>query len=952
MRRITKGIRTITCLLAISLAAATTANEIDFAKQIAPILSEHCVACHSDSNSKGDVSLATIKDLKENGYLSPGKPNESHLIDLIVGVDGEPPAMPKEGEPLSANQVTLFRRWVSEGARWPNDLVVREKTKADSNWWSLQPIATKFDYESIDDFVDSRLKENGLQRNPPANRRALIRRATYDLTGLPPTPDEVDAFVGSNDPKAYEKLIDRLLVSPHYGERWGRHWLDVVRFGESNGYERNVIINNIWPFRDYVIRSINEDKPFDQFIREHLAGDVYSANDPDVAVATAFLVAGPYDDVGNQDAAQAAQIRANTLDEIIRATSGAFLGLTIGCARCHDHKFDPILQSDYYSLYATFAGVRHGSVELGTPEAKAERDAKFKPLQNQQAQLESEINETKNRVLDRAKAKIDQYRSQWTRPRVDRTGTEESFSPITAKFVRLVCEARDNDLNSQSGFRVDEFEVYNADGENIVRREGTKATGSSRRIEDFDGAYSAALAIDGQTGAAFIASGSDLTIEFTRPLEFERVVFSSAKGQSKPRQGKFSFVAEYRIETSNDGKEWREIAHGRDRKPTDYSSHEDFRLSKLETTNEESKQLAELRMQLAEVKRQLASLPKVENVFVGRRDSGDRNGPFHIFLGGNPQKKGEKVVPRSLDVVKNSASYAFDAEQTESLRRTALADWITRPLNPLTARVLANRLWHYHFGTGIVDTPNDFGYMGGRPTHPKLLDFLATELIKNGWRLKPMHRMIMLSETYQQSSTFQETAAKTDGDARLLWRFSPRRLSAEEIRDTVLMVAGKLRNKSREAGLVPDGGPGFRLYHFMQDNVCTYVPLDVHGPETYRRSVYHQNARASVVDLMSDFDQPDCTFSAPRRAETTTPLQALTMLNHKFTLDMAKALSERLQHEAGDDITLQIKSAYRICYGREALAEEIEACAKLEEQHGISAVCRVLLNTTELIYVQ
>lgn len=934
------------------LSAAATANEINFTKQIAPILAEHCVACHSDSNSKGDVSLATVNDLQENGYLSPGDPNESHLIDLIVGVDGEPPAMPKEGKPLADDQVTLIRQWVAEGANWPSDLVVREKSKADDTWWSLQPIDTEFKYESIDEFVDQQLVANGLTRNPSADRRSLIRRATYDLIGLPPTPKEVNAFVDSDNPKAYEKLVDHLLDSPHYGERWGRHWLDVVRFGESIGYERNVIINNVWPFRDYVIRSINADKPFDQFIREHLAGDVFGASDPDIAVGTAFLVAGPYDDVGNQDAEQAAQIRANTLDEIIRATSGAFLGLTIGCARCHDHKFDPILQSDYYSLYATFAGVRHGSVELGTPEAKAERAEKLKPLQNQQTKLESEINGTEKRILDRAKAKLDEYRSQWPRPAVDRTGTEEKFSPVTAKFVRLVCEARDSDLKAKSGFRVDEFEIYNADGENIARRDDTKASGSSRHIEDFDDAYSAKLAIDGHVGASFIASGSELTIEFPRPVEFQRIVFSSAKGQSKPRLGVFAFVAEYRIEVSDDGKNWREIAHGRDRQPTDYSSHEDFRLAKLETTVEERKTIHKLRKDLAEVKTQLANLPRVENIWIGRRDSDDRNGPFHIFLGGSPQKKGEKIVPQSLNVVKNSASYSLDAEQTEARRRTELADWVTGPVNPLTARVLANRLWHYHFGTGVVDTPNDFGYMGGRPTHPKLLDFLATKLIENGWRLKPMHRMIMLSKTYRQSTAFHEAAAKIDGDARLLWRFPPRRLSAEEIRDTVLMAAGKLKRKTREEGLVPDGGPGFRLYHFMQDNVCTYAPLDEHGPETYRRSVYHQNARASVVDLMSDFDQPDCTFSAPRRSETTTPLQALTMLNHRFTMDMAKALSERLQRQAGDGATQQVEAAYQICYGRNASPIEIEACTKLAERHGITAVCRVLLNTTELIYVR
>ena len=378
--------------------------EIDFAAEIAPIFSEHCVRCHSDGIAKGDLSLARIDGLRENEYLVAGEPDESHLIDLIEGVDGEPPTMPKEGDPLSADQVALVRQWISEGANWPAEVVVREKSKADASWWSLQPVRSDFDESTIDAFIDAQLMEKDLQRNPEADRRTLIRRATYDLLGLPPTPEQIDAFVSDAAPDAYERLIDRLLESPHYGERWGRHWLDVVRFGESIGYERNVIINNIWPFRDYVIRSINEDKRFDEFIREHLAGDVIGADDPDVAVASAFLVAGPYDDVGNQDAEQAAQIRANALDEIIRATSQAFLGLTVGCARCHDHKFDPILQSDYYAMYATFAGVRHGSAELGTAAAKAERAEKKQPLEEARNKLDAEITETKKAILDRGKA--------------------------------------------------------------------------------------------------------------------------------------------------------------------------------------------------------------------------------------------------------------------------------------------------------------------------------------------------------------------------------------------------------------------------------------------------------------------------------------------------------------------------------------------------------------------
>jgi mono/diheme cytochrome c family protein len=750
---------------------------IDFVQQIAPIFQTHCIRCHSPGNEKGGVSVANFTDLRESDHVIPGDPDASHLLEMISSVDSGPPEMPKDSTPLSAEEIALIRDWITAGAVWPDEVIIREKSKADASWWSLQPLnrtAPELDQEHaktsladlpsevtqswlsnpIDRFVLAKLIEQGLHPNEPADRRSLIRRATYDLTGLPPSPEDVEAFVASSDPLAYELLIDRLLASPNYGQRWGRHWLDVVRFGESNGFERNVLINNLWPFRDYVIDSINRDKPFELFVREHLAGDVFGKDQVETEIGVAFLVAGPYDDVGNQDAAQAAQIRADTIDEMIRSSSEAFLGLTVGCSRCHDHKFDPISQADYYSLYATFAGVRHGARVLATPQQRATHAAAIEPHNRRKNEIEQQIKEL---------------------------GEEN----------------------------------------------------------------------------------------------------------------------------------------------TDQSS--------------------ELQSELAEVNRQIAAVSPLPSVWIGNRAAAE--GPFHLFLGGSPQRPGEKVQPSSLSAFGAVVpSYQLCDEADESKRRQALADWIVHTDNPLTPRVLANRVWHYHFGTGIVDTPSDFGYMGGQPTHPQLLDWLAAQLQAGGWQLKPLHKKIMLSQTYRQSSTYREAAARIDGDARLLWRFPPRRLSAEEIRDTVLVAAGQLDSKM--------GGPGFRLYQFVQDNVCTYTPLDRHQPSTYRRAVYHQNARASIVDLMSDFDQPDCAFSTPKRAETTTPLQALTMLNHTFTFEMAGYLAERLKREAGTNASDQIACAFAICYSRSPDNDEVAECQELLEQYGLVALCRVLLNTSEMIYVQ
>jgi hypothetical protein len=752
------SLRVLTCIAAAGIAlpcqAADPTRPVDFSQDVAPILQDHCIRCHQPGIRKGDLSLATLADLKANEYVVAGKPAESYLLEVVVaGDNGARPRMPKQGRPLSKDEVEILRRWIAAGASWPADRFVREKSKADSQWWSLQPLANapppmtagispEWSSNPIDRFVLAKLADSGLRPNPPADRRTLIRRLTYDLIGVPPITAEVEAFINDASPDAYEKLVDRLLGSPHYGEQWGRHWLDVVRFGESNGYERNVLINNAWPFRDYVIGSFNEDKPFDQFVLEQLAGDVIAPGDPMAQVGTAFLVCGPYDNVGNQDPVQAAVIRANHADEIIRATSEAFLGLTVGCARCHDHKFDPILQKDYYSLFATFFGVQHDSRTL-----------------------------------------------TWRR----RSCLPNTENP-TAKEVNK-------------------------------EPDQTPLPGSLQMLPN---------------GSAFIGR------------------FDELAGQ-----------------------------------------------------------------------------------------------PFHIFNGGDPQRPAGAATPASLEVLTGlKSSYRLPESTKEADRRLALAHWIVAPDNPLTPRVLANRLWHYHFGTGIVDTPSDFGYMGGRPTHPELLDWLARQVVAGGWRLKPLHRLIVTSQTYRQASTWHQAAAEADADSRLLWRFPPRRLSGEELRDTMLALAGKLPPND-------NGGPGFRLYKYVEDNVATYVPLDEHGPETYRRAVYHQNARAAQTDVLSQFDCPDPAIAAPRRATTTTPLQALALFNHRFTFDMARYFAERITSETPRDgrsddewRRAQIERAFADALLRPAAADEIEAAAELVQSHGLRALCHALLNSNELIYLQ
>jgi hypothetical protein len=620
--------------------------------------------------------------------------------------------------------------------------------------------------------------------------------------------------------------------------------------------------------------------------------------------------------------------------------------MTVGCARCHDHKFDPITQRDYYQLYATFSGVEHGERILAKPEDRKSHQEKITPLEIRKKKVEEERKAVEQAIDARGKERMPEFEKNWTRQVVDRTGTEERFAPVTAKFVRIASEATDTNADSGNGFRIDEFEVWSA-GESPVNvalaSNGGTASGEARTIEDFPNAYGPQHAIDGRAGARFISTSNSLTIELTEPTAIDRVLFSSARDEETPAHSKFTFVGEYRIEVSSDGEKWNEVAHGRDRKPVT-TRHRSARLRRAVITPDEVKQLAEIGKRLARVNGEISAIPPLPTVWVGKRNQDLSVGPFHVFVGGSPQKKGAEVVPASLSTLSEvSSGYDLPAAANESARRKELADWITHPGNPLPARVLANRLWHYHFGTGVVDTPNDFGYMGGRPTHPELLDFLAEKLQEGGWRLKPMHKRIMLSESYRQSTAWRKEAAEVDGDSRLLWRFPPRRLSAEEIRDTILAVSGKLDTRM--------GGQGFRLFRYLQDNVATYEPLSQHGPETWRRAVYHQNARASVVDLMTDFDQPDCAFSAPRRAETTTPLQALTMMNHSFTMDMAEALAERITAEGGKTPTDQVAQSFLLAYQREPDAVEAKQGSEAIETLGLLAFCRALLNSSELIYL-
>ena len=459
-------------------AAILAATPPDFARDVVPIFQQHCLRGQQPSRTQGELSLATADDLLANDYVVAGKPDESHLLDLVTADNGIPPKMPKEGTPLTADQVSTLRSWIAAGATWPKEIIIKEKSKADKNWWSLRPLAqvappaiasqhskhhaADWSQNPIDRFLLAKLVQKGLRPSPPADKRTLLRRATYDLLGLPPTPAELAAFLADDSPDAFHRVIDRLLESPHYGERLGtalaRHraiWRKSAATSLQSDHRQSLALPRLrHPLaqRRQALRSIHSRAPRRRRIWQRSSRD---------RGQRAFLTAGPYDDVGNKDPVAAKQIRADTIDEMIRATSEAFLGLTIGCARCHNHKFDPIATRDYYSLYATFAGVFHGERAVSTSDERRAHQAKIKPLEQRRDELATARTALEKDLAARAAAKEPEAEKLWTRPRHSRYGTEESFSPIEAKFVRLIVAGTDAKDDKQL-YRIDEFEIWTA----------------------------------------------------------------------------------------------------------------------------------------------------------------------------------------------------------------------------------------------------------------------------------------------------------------------------------------------------------------------------------------------------------------------------------------------------------------------------------------------------------
>jgi mono/diheme cytochrome c family protein len=969
-------------------------RSVDFVKDIRPILEKSCRTCHGAEKQKGGYRLDSRTAALRGGEtyspaMKPGDSTGSPLIHLVAGLVPDS-KMPAKGDPLTPEQIGLLRAWIDQGAVWPDE--GRAEADPIKSHWAFQPVKRPVppvisesvisksvkrtgarpragslnsdslitDYwNPIDAFVTAKLAEKKLKPSPEANRTTLIRRLYLVMLGMPPAPEEVAAFLADTKPDAFERLVGRVLDDPRYGERWGRHWLDVIRFAESNGFETNRERPNAWRFRDYVIAAFNDDKPYDQFIREQLAGDALG-----VDVATGFLVGGPVDIVGSPDPVLTAQQRADEIDDMVGTTATAFLGLTLGCVRCHSHKFDPIAHREYYAMAAMFTGVKHGERALPMPaEQKAQvamLDGAIKDLEQKLARFIAQPGMAGDATNTAGKP---------LRPPVNALRNEEVFPPVEAKFVRFTV------LASSSGEPcLDELEVWSGERNVAPATNGARATASGtlpgyeiHKLEHLN---------DGRVGnsRSWISSESGrgwVQLEFARPERIERIVWG------RDREGKFAdrVATQYRIEAALTTKAWKLVASSDDREPFKSGGSKPpafvYRFDDYPEAD-----AAKGRSWLAELeraRRQRELLAKTPMVYAGNFT---RPGPTHRLHRGDPMQKREPVAPGTLAVF-HPLTLATNTPEQE--RRLKLADWIASPENPLTPRVLVNRVWQHHFGIGLVDTPNDFGKNGSRPTHPELLDWLASEFIKptgagfspspggegwgeggqhlsrsvnqphasrlvpHAWSLKHLHRLILTSATWRQSSAPRADAFKVDAGSRLLWRFPPRRLEAEAIRDSILAVSGNLDRTA--------GGPSFHLHDVDRENVYHYHPKEKFGPAESRRMVYAFKVRMEQDGVFGAFDCPDGSLVMPKRSVSTTPLQALNLFNSRFILDQSEAFAARLHMEAGNDATAQVRHAWQLAFNRAPGRKEAREAVAFAKAEGFPALCRAVLNANEFLFI-
>jgi mono/diheme cytochrome c family protein len=992
-----------------------------FPEKIAPLLRKHCLSCHNPEKARGGLDLSTRTSFLEGGdkgpVIVPGNAKTSRLYQMIAG---PMPKMPRQAEPLQPDDVALIGRWIDAGAPWPESfsLLPKKETRNDT-WWSLRPLTQpalpkvsdpSWCKTPIDYFVLAMLDAKGMRPSAAADRLSFLRRVKYDLHGLPPTPEEIREFekdcadaepqAGLPD-EAVEKLIDRLLASPHFGERWGRHWLDIVHYADTHGYDKDKRRLWAWLYRDWVIRAFNRDLPFRRFLRYQLAGDVFFPGDPDGIIATGFVVAGPWDFVGHVELREGTvdkeKTRALDRDDMVANTIATFNSLTVHCARCHDHKFDPIPMRDYYQLQAVFAGVERGDRPVATGDVQAQKAllaAKQQRLTERRDQLLKQAQriaapEWQRRAADLIKlrnrlaalpplpstppSKTNGYHSLIEKERdVTKWVQVDLGQNMPIELIRLI-PARPVDFPDTPGFGFPvRFQVAVSDEPTFAK--ATVLADQTQEDYPNPGDNPVSIVANRKNGRYVRIVADRLwmrTNDYTFALA-ELQVFTKSQEDRSESWGALKNVALGAKVTALDSIEagrWStrhlvDDCDSRRQLPDGSLAGVRERLaveSRLAQVEQERKTLADKLMdpairqdlqdcsrELALIQQQLDALKDSAQVFAVRPISPR---PIHILARGDVERPGALAQPGALTTIFPQLDGYFrearvaKPQAAEGIRRAALADWLCDDRNVLTWRSIVNRVWHYHFGKGIVDTPNDFGKNGGLPSHPELLDWLACDFRNNGDSFKRLHKMILMSATYRQACVQNADFAKRDADNRYLWRMNRQRLDAESIRDSVLAVSGKMNWTMY--------GPGYDLFRFKDDHSPVYDHLDIAkatSPETWRRTVYRFVVRSVPNPFLETLDCADPNINVPVRNTTVTALQALALLNNPFMVQQAEFFAERVR-QMETEPAKQVDAAYLLAYGRTPDADERVAMTGYLERHGLANLCRLLFNANEFMFV-
>ena len=978
---------------------AAAEHPVEFVRDIAPLLEAHCIECHGPAKQRSGYRLDSKSIALAGGdshapNIVPGNGAGSPLLRFVGGLDADL-VMPPKGPRLTVDEVARLRRWIDDGAVWPDEASVKAVDPLD--WWSLRPLQKPALPESasgqeraanaVDAFVRDRLAQHGFAMAEEADPRTLCRRVFFDLIGLPPSPEQLDAYVA--DPRAdkYERLVDELLASPRFGERWARHWLDVVHYGDTHGYDKDQPRPNAWPYRDYVIRACNEDKPYARFVQEQIAGDVLFPGTRDGVEALGFLAAGPWDLIGHaevsEDKIDGKFARHYDRDDMVGNAIGTFASLTVQCAQCHNHKFDPVTQADYYALQAVFAAVDRTDKPYDIDPAIASRRAELQREARQLAEvatrLEAEVIERGGARLAAIDAALHEAERAAKPTRAPEYGWHSAIESAAAatKWVqvdlgaevaieRVVMVGAEDDFHHIGAgfgfpvrFRIEASMHADFGGEPavIAARDAADQPNPGTAPQSF-AAHGLRARYVRVTVSRLALRKDDFIAALAELQVFDRDGVNRARGAAVTSSDSIEMAPRWGRQNLTDGI-YSTIA-------TDAASADALRAEReallAEVLDEAARRVrAEHAAAAARNAEALAALPPPSRVYAATvhtgsgafRGTGAQGGqprPIHLLARGQVTMPGVLMQPAAIAALAPllPADFALADDAPEGERRAALARWLTDARHPLTWRSIVNRVWQYHFGRGLVDTTNDFGRMGGKPSHPELLDWLAVTFRDDlqGSR-KALHRLLVTSATYRQSSARNNPEAQQqDAGNALWWRANARKLEAEAVRDAVLSVSGTLD--------LSMGGPGWQDFVVEQPEHSPHYRYDLADPAdpaTWRRSIYRFVVRSQMQPFLTAFDCADPSMRTDRRNECLSPLQALTLRNNGFVLVQATRFAARVAEEAGPDPTAQVVRAFRLAMGRTPSADDTAALVAYAKQHGMANVCRLLFNLNEFLFI-